>query len=80
MRVMTSSNGIRASTFPSGSRFPVCARPALVRRVVAVDLPRPRGLAARTSPEFVRLADEITQEFLARGVLDVTRTRALIGT
>ena len=55
-------------------------RPGRVERVLKVDLPRPRGLAARKSPEFVRLADEITQEFLARGVLDDKRTRALIGT
>ena len=55
-------------------------RPGRIERVLKVDLPRPRGLAARKSPEFVRLADEITQEFLARGVLDDKRTRALIGT
>ena len=55
------------------------ARPGRIDRVLEVDLPRPRGLAARKSPRFSELVDTITQEFLARGVLDDHRTRALLG-
>ena len=44
-------------------------RPGRVERCLAVPLPRPRGLAARRDPRFAALADEITEIFLARGVL-----------
>ena len=57
----------------------VTARPGRVDRALNIDLPRPRGLVARKAPEFARLVDEITQEFLARGVLDDSRTRSLLG-
>ena len=57
----------------------VTARPGRVDRVLKVDLPRPRGLVARKAPEFTRPVDEIAQGFLAHGVLDDSRTRALPG-
>ncbi len=44
-------------------------RPGRIERVLAVDIPRPRGLAGRRHPEFARLEDEITRIFLDRGVL-----------
>ncbi len=44
-------------------------RPGKIDRVLAIDLPRPRGLAARRHPEFLRREEEITDIFLARGIL-----------
>jgi NitT/TauT family transport system ATP-binding protein len=48
-------------------------RPGRIERVIDVALPRPRGLDARRAPEFVRIAEEITEIFLARGVLHGAR-------
>jgi NitT/TauT family transport system ATP-binding protein len=45
------------------------ARPGTIDRIIDIPLPRPRGLAARQRPEFVKLCAEITQIFLNRGVL-----------
>jgi NitT/TauT family transport system ATP-binding protein len=44
-------------------------RPGRIERVLQIGLPRPRGLEARRSPEFVDAAETITDIFLARGVL-----------
>jgi NitT/TauT family transport system ATP-binding protein len=44
-------------------------RPGRIEREFEVDIPRPRGLEARRHPAFVRIAEEITNIFLARGVL-----------
>jgi len=44
-------------------------RPGRIERILDVDLPQPRGLAARRAPRFAELAQEITDLFLARGVL-----------
>jgi NitT/TauT family transport system ATP-binding protein len=45
-------------------------RPGRIDRILDVDLPRPRGLAARRAPRFSQLAEEITALFLARGILN----------
>src|SRR5690606_31169973 len=44
-------------------------RPGTVERIIATDLPRPRGLAARKLAAFTEAVDTITEIFLARGVL-----------
>ena len=44
-------------------------RPGTIERVLEIGLPRPRGLAARRAPEFTQATEEITDIFLARGVL-----------
>ena len=44
-------------------------RPGRIDRVLTVDIPRPRGLAARRDPAFLRAEEEITALFLERGVL-----------
>ena len=48
-------------------------RPGMIDSVFEVDMPRPRGLAARSDPRFAELVDRITRIFLARGVLDEHR-------
>ncbi len=44
-------------------------RPGKVDQVLPIDLPRPRGLAARRHPEFLAREEQITGIFLARGIL-----------
>jgi NitT/TauT family transport system ATP-binding protein len=44
-------------------------RPGRVEMIIPVDLPRPRGLAARKDPRFVAVTEQITEIFLERGVL-----------
>ncbi len=44
-------------------------RPGRIERILAIDLPRPRGLNARKDPRFIAAAETITEIFLARGVL-----------
>ena len=44
-------------------------RPGRVETILAIDLPRPRGLAARETAAFTHATRAITDIFLARGVL-----------
>ncbi len=44
-------------------------RPGRLETILPIDLPRPRGIAARRSPAFADAVDAITEIFLARGVL-----------
>ena len=44
-------------------------RPGRIETILAIDLPRPRGLRARRDPAFGTAVDTITEIFLARGVL-----------
>ncbi len=51
-------------------------RPGRVETIINIDLPRPRGLAARKSPVFEAAVDQITNIFLDKGVLQGSRSRA----
>ena len=44
-------------------------RPGRIERILEVGIPRLRGLAGRKHPRFLEAVDEVTQIFLARGVL-----------
>jgi NitT/TauT family transport system ATP-binding protein len=44
-------------------------RPGRIETILTIDMPRPRGLAARRSPEFLAAEEAITRIFLDRGVL-----------
>ena len=44
-------------------------RPGKIETIIDIGLERPRGLAARKTPEFEQAVDKITNIFLARGVL-----------
>jgi NitT/TauT family transport system ATP-binding protein len=79
MSVMFITHSVDEAVLLADRVVVMTARPGRIDRVLAVDLPRPRGLAARKSPRFAALTDEITQAFLAGGVLDDSRTRALLG-
>jgi NitT/TauT family transport system ATP-binding protein len=54
-------------------------RPGRIERVYDVDLPRPRGFAARKLPAFTETADAITRIFLERGVLHRLAARESLG-
>lgn len=47
----------------------VSPRPGRIETILEIDLPRPRGLAARKNPHFTQAVDTVTDIFLARGVL-----------
>lgn len=47
-------------------------RPGLIDRVIKIDLPRPRTMAVRESPEFQRYVHELTSIFMGFGVLKET--------
>jgi NitT/TauT family transport system ATP-binding protein len=53
-------------------------RPGRIERIIDIDLPRPRGLDGRKRAEFIAISQEITEIFLARGVL--TRAHAAAAT
>lgn len=44
-------------------------RPGMIERIVQIDLPRPRTIEVRETPQFHRCVHEITEIFLNRGVL-----------
>ncbi|MNL05173.1 Bicarbonate transport ATP-binding protein CmpD [compost metagenome] len=44
-------------------------RPGRIERILDIDMPRPRGLAARREQEFIEKSEEITEIFLSRGIL-----------
>ncbi len=44
-------------------------RPGKVDQILTIEIPRPRGLAARRHPEFLAREEQITEIFLARGIL-----------
>jgi NitT/TauT family transport system ATP-binding protein len=48
-------------------------RPGRIEQIIAVDLPRPRGIEARQAAGFVEITQRITQIFLARGILHGSR-------
>ena len=52
-------------------------RPGCVDKVIDVPMARPRGLHVRKSPEFIDLVEDITNLFLARGVLTQTSSSTL---
>ena len=79
MTVMFITHSIDEAVLLADRVVVMSARPGRIDRILQVDLPRPRGLSARKAPAFADLIDIITQEFLARGVLDDHRTRALLG-
>jgi NitT/TauT family transport system ATP-binding protein len=44
-------------------------RPGRIETILHIDLPRPRGVAARQSAAFIAATNQVTDIFLARGVL-----------
>jgi ABC-type nitrate/sulfonate/bicarbonate transport system ATPase subunit len=55
------THDIREAVYLSDRVIVLSARPATVRLDIAVDLPRPREIAMTTSPEFVRIEEELIE-------------------
>lgn len=79
MTVMFITHSIDEAVLLADRVVVMSARPGRIDRILKVDLPRPRALSARKATAFIELVDTITQEFLARGVLDDHRTQGLLG-
>jgi NitT/TauT family transport system ATP-binding protein len=69
MTVLFITHSVAEAVFLSDQVIVMTPRPGKIDRVIDIDLPRPRTLAMRETPEFARLSREILDLFLARGVL-----------
>jgi NitT/TauT family transport system ATP-binding protein len=69
MNVLFITHSVPEAVFLSDRIMVMTPRPGKVDRVIEVDLPRPRTLALRETPEFAGYSRQILDVFLARGVL-----------
>jgi NitT/TauT family transport system ATP-binding protein len=69
MTVLFITHSVPEAVFLSDQVVVMTPRPGRIDRVINIDLPRPRTLAMRETPEFARYSHEILELFLARGVL-----------
>jgi NitT/TauT family transport system ATP-binding protein len=69
MTVLFITHSVAEAVFLSDQVIVMTPRPGRIDRVIDIDLPRPRTLAMRETPEFARYSREILDLFLARGVL-----------
>ncbi len=67
--VLFVTHSITEAVFLSDRVLVMTPRPGAIDAVVEVDLPRPRRLAVRETPEFARYARAIRERFLACGVI-----------
>ena len=63
------THSIAEAVFLSDRVVVMTPRPGKVDKIIDIDLPRPRTLAMRETPEFAAYSREILDVFLARGVL-----------
>jgi NitT/TauT family transport system ATP-binding protein len=69
MTVLFITHSVPEAVFLSDRIMVMTPRPGRVDRMIGIDLPRPRTLAMRETPEFASYSREILELFLARGVL-----------
>jgi NitT/TauT family transport system ATP-binding protein len=69
MTVLFITHSIAEAVFLSDRVIVMTPRPGCIDRIIDIDLPRPRTLAMRETPEFADYSRQILQLFLARGVL-----------
>ncbi|HUZ74263.1 MAG TPA: ABC transporter ATP-binding protein [Stellaceae bacterium] len=69
MTVLFVTHSVQEAIFLSDRVVVMTPRPGKIDRVIDVDLPRPRTLAMRETPEFADYSREILGLLLARGVL-----------
>lgn len=68
--VILITHSIPEAIFLGDSVFVMTPRPGALKRVIKVDLPRPREMGAMGIPEFVRVSDEIREIFSHTGNFD----------
>jgi NitT/TauT family transport system ATP-binding protein len=69
MTVLFITHSIAEAVFLSDRVVVMTPRPGRIDRIIDIDLPRPRTLAMRETPEFADYSRQILDLFLARGVL-----------
>ncbi len=69
MTVLFITHSIAEAVFLSDRVIVMTPRPGCIDRIIDIDLPRPRTLAMRETPEFADYSRQILDLFLARGVL-----------
>ena len=69
MTVLFITHSVPEAVFLSDQVIVMTPRPGRIDRLIDIDLPRPRTLAMRDTPEFSHYCREILDLFLARGVL-----------
>jgi NitT/TauT family transport system ATP-binding protein len=67
--VLFVTHSIAEAVFLSDRVVVLTPRPARIREIITVALPRPRRLSIQQTPEFVGYAEQIRQIFQAEGVL-----------
>jgi NitT/TauT family transport system ATP-binding protein len=67
--VLFITHSVSEAVFLSDRIIVMTPRPGVIDRVLEIDLPRPRKLAMRQTPEFGQYTRQILELFLARGVL-----------
>ena len=67
--VLFVTHGIDEAVLLADRVIVMSPRPGKIEQVVEVNIPRPRGLAARHHPQFLDITQKITELFLSRGVL-----------
>jgi NitT/TauT family transport system ATP-binding protein len=69
MTVLFVTHSVPEAVFLSDRVMVMTPRPGRVDRMIHIELPRPRTLAMRETPEFANYVREILDLFLARGIL-----------
>jgi NitT/TauT family transport system ATP-binding protein len=67
--VLFITHSIAEAVFLSDRIVVMTPRPGRIDRIIDIDLPRPRTLAMRETPEFAEYTRQILDLFLARGIL-----------
>jgi len=69
MTVLFITHNVAEAVFLSDRVVVMSPRPGRIERILDIELPRPRTLAMRDTPEFATYSREIMELFLARGIL-----------
>ena len=69
MTVLFITHSVAEAVFLSDRVVVMSPRPGKIDRILDIDLPRPRTLAMRDTPEFAAYSRQIMELFLARGIL-----------
>lgn len=69
MTVVFITHSISEAVFLSDRVIVMSPRPGKIEDIISIDLPRPRRLAVRETPEFIRYTHRVTDVFKSLGVL-----------